>query len=543
MPSPEFATCKVCRLPIAELQQTINRRCPFCDRLFLRVDATRRHAKTCHERANRPLREAKRGRKSRACNICSRDKTSCNGALPCLRCSTRKLECTYSSLCRDASHREIASDTGNGLSRMAERDERMDMSLLEWSDPCRDPMLKMLESEPRSAIEYQPQKAIMPGLPAWLEGTIDPALLLLDLPADDASWGSGEGLVENGDPVAKLSIAAAAKRMQTLEATFRKMLVLKPYLQTGFDAACGNSFFDKSHVERVLSAGARRSSQLATFIHWPTFDPEKISLPLLLAIVLVKTAYLHYSGDNQASILNTLFLEMVEEYIFQQLRELIDQLASHPENIKSKGPAFDACGAAEVIIAIQCTINNPRARERIATERIPYLVNILRKSEMIGTRHTTSLDAVSWGDFAHTEAQIRLVTSLHNSCGLLSGFCNHPSPFTVKEMKGSLPCNNDIWHAKSQSDFEELQRMLPTGHTLPSFHQAISILQADDWDLSKHPLGELGIQQLFLVVIGEPPSFHPPTLYLTMLQAFKASHSTFVPSSCAIPRNPCFCVF
>ena len=512
MTNLDSATCRVCRLPIAELQQALNRRCPFCDRMFLRVDASRRHAKTCHERANRPLPEAKRGRKSRACKICSRDKTSCNGALPCLRCSTRKVECVYSSLCHDGSHREIASATGNGLKRTAERDERMDMSLLEWSDPCRDPMLKMLESEPQSAVEVQPQKAIMPGLPAWLEGTIDPALLLLDLPADDASWGPCGGLVENGDPVAKLSIAAAAKRIQALEVTFRKMLVLKPYLRTGFDTACGNRFFDISHVERVLFAGARQSSQLATFIHWPTFDPEKVSLPLLLAVVLVKTSYLHYSGDNHASILNALFLEMVEEYIFQQLREHIDQLALCPDKIKSKGPAFDACGAAEVIIAIQCTINNPRARERIATERLPYLVNVLRKSEMIGTRHIMSLDGVSWEDFAHTEAQIRLVTSLHNSCGLLSGFCNHPPAFIVKEMKGSLPCNNDLWHAESQSDFEELQRMLPSSHTLPSFHEATSILQAHEWDPSRNSLGKLGIKQLFFVVIGEPPSSQPRSL-------------------------------
>lgn len=264
-------TCKVCHLPIAELQTLLQRACPFCDRSFRRADAVRRHARTCPARANRPLPETKRGRKSRACDSCAHDKTSCDGALPCARCATRGCDCQYSSLCHDESHRGTDNDTYQAT---AGRDKRMTLSfLLEWSDPTRDPMLWMMESEPENRVRGLVQETALPGLSAWLAGTIDPALLLLDLPTN----GFLEGAVDSslGSENSTVPISVTVGRMQSLEAVFRSMLTAKPSLQHGFDLSFNNGFFTTTHIESALSTDSSRSSQLATSIHWPTFEDRK----------------------------------------------------------------------------------------------------------------------------------------------------------------------------------------------------------------------------------------------------------------------------
>lgn len=374
--------------------------------------------------------------------------------------------------------------------------------LLEWSDPNRDPMLRMMESEPENQVQDQAQETALPGLSAWLEGTIDPALLLLDLPTNRLLGSISDPSQESDNSLDESYAGAAGKRMQTLEAIFRNMLVSKPKLQHGFDQSYSNGFFTSSHIDRAMSTDSRRSSQLAPFIHWPTFNPKKVSLPLLLAVMVIRTAYLDCSCDSQVSILNTLFLEMVEAYIFQELRESVD--TSDPAQLMGEGHGFDNCRAAGVIISVQCTINNPTARERVATERLPYISAILRKSGLISSRHASPLGEVGWREFAHTEARIRLAMSLHNNCALLASFCNHPPAVAGREMTGSLPCQNELWEAESQSTFEARQGLLPSQDLLLSFSEASSMLLEDDLlETMSSALQNLSLYQLFVLIVGK----------------------------------------
>lgn len=374
--------------------------------------------------------------------------------------------------------------------------------LLEWSDPSRDPMLRMLETDSENQIQDQAHDTALPGLSAWLEGTIDPALLLLDLPTANAFDNPSNSTLQSQSTNADPTVSAAAKRMQTLEAVFRVMLASRPSLQTGFDQSYSSGFFTNSHTERALSTDSRRSSQLTTFIHWPTFDPKTASLPLLLAVVVVKTAYLDYSRETNVSILNTSFLELVEEYIFQKLKD--DVGTSSAAERTSEDYGFDTCQAAGAIITVQCTINNPTARERVGTERIPYLSATLRKIGLMRSRHMIPLSEVDWESFAHTEAHVRLAMSLHNNCALLATFCNHPPAVAVREMTGSLPCDNDLWEAESQSAFQERQRQLPSQQPPLSFSEAINkFLNGEVAETMGSSLRDLSIHQLFVIIVGK----------------------------------------
>ncbi|KAH7408712.1 hypothetical protein DE146DRAFT_647031 [Phaeosphaeria sp. MPI-PUGE-AT-0046c] len=77
--------------------------CRFCGRKLARSDALKRHWKSCRVRRDHALdvprtRAKIRGRKPRACDLCSQLKRACTATQPCTLCVSREEHCTYSKL-------------------------------------------------------------------------------------------------------------------------------------------------------------------------------------------------------------------------------------------------------------------------------------------------------------------------------------------------------------------------------------------------------------------------------------------------------------
>ncbi|THV47488.1 hypothetical protein BGAL_0307g00120 [Botrytis galanthina] len=69
---------------------------------FSRLDTARRHVKRCSpdgigSSATEPPRTepSRRGKLRQACDVCAQRKLSCNTTLPCIRCVSSNVECTY----------------------------------------------------------------------------------------------------------------------------------------------------------------------------------------------------------------------------------------------------------------------------------------------------------------------------------------------------------------------------------------------------------------------------------------------------------------
>ncbi|KAI8719702.1 Zn(2)-C6 fungal-type domain-containing protein [Fusarium sp. LHS14.1] len=497
------SNCQVCQRPVADSRSARQHACPFCYRTFGRVDVARRHARTCPARGDRPLPpKARRGRKLRACDNCSRVKASCDAELPCTRCSSRGIACRYSSLCHDPTHRPQTH-----VSSEAEpvRDDRLSLSfLLRSTDPSRDSMFDTvaadLERDLASSTEW---KRDLPA-PASLSGTIDPTLLLLDFssvllhdtPEYQSTYDDTIGIPLDLSP--NISADVFAARVSSIAAELHVLAASRPHLKDEFDHCCMTGFFSPDHFQNTLDAYIRRRHYYATFIHWPTFSPDKVMPHLLLAVALVGTSYLQYRVGSTFT-LSAALLEVSETYIFDELQRRLDSGA----NLAASGEGVEICQAAVLIVSLQST-HQGGARERTATLRGPVVASMIRRGGLIGFSHDVPPSETTWSQFIERETRIRLVTWAFINDSLLTLFCSHPPSITVKEMCGSLPCRNELWEATSQNEFEEIQRGMQTNTSSPSsFSHAISLLLSEDWsDSIAASFQQLGSPNLHHIMLG-----------------------------------------
>lgn len=210
-----------------------------------------------------------------------------------------------------------------------------------------------------------------------------------------------------------------------------------------------NIFTATSFLELTSTFFQRRHWQWP-ILHLPTFDPHKATFPLLLAIALSGAAFsrpddkaAEYSPSAEA------FHRIAETYIFNGL-EVLTAPGAH--DLSSNG-AIEACQAALLIDAFLISINDRDTRRRIITKRHPSLVASTRAIGLASTRYSHSLDMLSWDAFIRHESLVRLVTWTFVADSVLP-FCNQAPSMAVSEMVGDLPCDEELWAADSEAEFE-----------------------------------------------------------------------------------------
>ncbi|KAK8047949.1 hypothetical protein PG996_016013 [Apiospora saccharicola] len=440
-----MTSCPVCQLPLADddaRRLRSSRQCPFCSAVFSRVDGAKRHAKDCPQRGNRALHTGKRGRKTKSCDQCSRVKVHCNAAHPCERCKARKLDCTFSRYCTDATHRQPTAHQESPDSPSRSTHNRVPLSfLLNYTDERQDFITeKAVGEEPDGAL-------IGPTCAAPTEsygqapcdsaiGYIDPMMLL---PFDDGLTDIGSlelgGLYDTEEqdllgallsqaPPSQADRLAARLDLLELEVTAHSS---SGHCSTGvaFDPSAFRRFFSVSHVQSFATIFCRKRHYRYPIIHWPTFALEEAPLSLLMVVALTGATYSYRPGHGPEHIIEARNLyHLADSYVFHQLRTGLDRL--QPTSDVGLAEAVQLCQAALLMYGLDTLLASDSAMQRVAmTERLPVLASALRRLELVGYRHDTS-GCEDWHLFIQREQGIRLVSWTFCVDCLATLSCNNP---------------------------------------------------------------------------------------------------------------------
>lgn len=502
MASPEASECPICRLPFSHASTTSRPACPFCNRTFGRVDGARRHSKNCPARGGRPLPpDVKRGRKSRACDACSRIKVLCNSKIPCQRCSSRNLACTYGRFCTDSTHQRASPRDGK-------RPQHSDSSsALRFLLNCTDPRANLVND---AMIAGEPERdpatpAVwnQPTLNSVVHDTIDPRLLSLGFL--DPYVGMPSDYHDMYDPVYAGAMAftmpaipddSLATQVLLLKADIRQVVDGQSDLG---DIICLDSFqnfFTCANFRRLMAIFFRRRQLLAQMIHWPTFDPSKVDPGLLLAIALCGAAYSHNSEESAEHAHTARKLQqLAEKYIFRRLKQCPGGNDSRSE--------LETCQAAYLIIILQISMEDGNTRRRAITKRQPALVHALRRLGMMSGKVSSSTHEADWQTFVYRESCIRLVTWAFFTDGLLALLCNVPPTTSVSEMSGELPCRAQLWDAECPASFEPEKNKGELVAQSLCMKSLIADLLDDDWEYATAPVYQrLSVFHLYAAIGG-----------------------------------------
>lgn len=481
MTSVEDANCSVCGLPSANPSQIRRNACPFCNRIFGRVDGARRHSITCPARGDRPVPPpSKRGRKLRACTECSRVKVSCHGRGPCQRCSSRNLVCSFAGVCTDPAHTR-KSTPNQVFPRLNER-----FDCLRFLLQCTDPRVNFVNDvlaagEPESGPALLAEWNSPPAKGIW-QDTVDPRLLFLGLmdPCFDVSF-DGNGTYDFGSPLDMTLplpitlIDSLGAQVDRLRVDLELLIDIWPVTDNVGQQGQLDSFFTCANFERLIAVFFGRRQLLARMIHWPTFNPSQVDLGLLLAIALCGTAYSHRSAEplQYAPIIDTL-QRLADKYIFRRLKQCHVRDGSCSE--------LELCQAAYLIITLQLGVRNLDTRRRAIAKRQPALVSALRRLGMMKSKNSLTLPEASWHAFVYRESCVRLITFVCFNDSFLALFCNSPPTTTVLEMVGDLPCPDELWEADCAEAFNAEQDKRGNIPPLPCMKDILTFLLRDGWD-------------------------------------------------------------
>lgn len=432
-----------------------SRQCPFCNAIFSRVDATRRHALRCPQRGGRELHTKQRGRRAKACELCSRVKVHCGRRNdgPCERCFFRGLNCSFIQSFAGDFPLESPDD---GLTDDSQSNDqtRIPMSfLLNSTDDKQDYVTERAVGEEPNGDLLGPMSlpSSGPGLfSSSMVDFIDPSILLEDcswpFEVDDPGTMHDPGLDSMTSP--KLGDTRLSDRLDLLE------LELESYSRYGarqrgvFDVPAYRSFFNAHNVQIFTTTFCRKRHYQYPIIHWPTFVLEEVSLPLLLTVALMGSSYSLGDGHGVNHIVNgRQFYRLADAYVFDRLDACLETLTSE----QSPEIVTQLCQAALLMYALDMLLtSDPEMQHLAVTKRLPALISTLRKMDFIRCQHEASED---WNLFARREEIIRTVAWTYCADCLAVLSCNKPPGVSLTEMSGDLPCDPAQWEAQSGSAF------------------------------------------------------------------------------------------
>ncbi|KAL3293656.1 transcription factor [Colletotrichum asianum] len=503
--SPRPADCPVCHLPIATAAKLSGlHACPFCRKTFKRVDGARRHTKSCHRRGNQPLpADAKRGRKLRACDRCSRVKSQCDGKLPCSHCKARKLECTFERFCSDESHRERAAEA-----QVVSTQQSQLLFFLKFTGPrggqaIEQEMAAVPEVDIQGPFTNKPPES---NLETEFGDCIDPSLLFTTLldpcfdmdpmkagPADvfEYSEYNASGGLTMTSPTDSLAV-----RIAHLSKDLSQVASLNSELSC-FDPLSFKEVFSSDQVHAFCEAFSRKRHYQYPVVHWPTFNLETTCLPLLLAISLNGAAYSKSSSDAAGSRARARdFYLIADAYIFQQLERSINSNHQEPESETT----VEILQAALLIVVLQICFDDSR-KGVIIFKRLPLLVFSLRHFGLTRMKHD---EAENWRTFIKQETRIRLSTWTFFMDSLLTLFCNNPPSMSHAETLGHLPCSQALWDAGSEGAFIQLR--LDTVHEFVCLGDLTVGLMQNEWPIEPvPPFDRLTLHHLNAVIVALQP--------------------------------------
>ena len=135
------------------------------------------------------------------------------------------------------------------------------------------------------------------------------------------------------------------------------------------------------------------------FIHRPTFDANKITLQLLLAVFLVGSVFCTPRDDALSA---RYFFDVAEDYVFKRLQ---DAILYSEKPVKSG--SIEIVQGAVLIHAIQVNSNHGDVRFRFRMNRMPQIIAALTRLDLFQAVRSKSLEEQTWEQFIFDEVRIR----------------------------------------------------------------------------------------------------------------------------------------
>lgn len=284
----------------------------------------------------------------------------------------------------------------------------------------------------------------------------------------------------------------------------RVKLLVSELQQLNHEIEYGAFLTGPNFLTYILAFFRQRHSQVPPTIHWPTFDPETISLHLLLAVALAG-AMLTYSRDDIPGLRKLEALcEAAESFIFNNL-ETVDAVIECEGEVCSSA-TIEACQAALLIEVIQVSFNCYKTRRRILSQRHTYLVAVVRSLRLFSSTHTHREERETWAEFIRVESVIRLAASAFFNDAMFVLYFNHPPCATVSEMTGDLTCDDNLWNAETEKEFGVQWALNASTRRPPRLRDLITGILAEEWIEAMGVFQDLNIHDLHLILWGESNS-------------------------------------
>ncbi|GAB7335703.1 hypothetical protein MBLNU13_g08008t1 [Cladosporium sp. NU13] len=192
-------------------------------------------------------------------------------------------------------------------------------------------------------------------------------------------------------------------RLEALETELIKHVGCSPGRSMAFNIHAYRSFFSPRNAREFITRFCRKRHYRYQIIHWPTFEPEGVSLALLMVVCLTGAAYSFDEGHGAAHAVQARsFYQVADSYVFQQLEYHLHGSSTDLELVTS----IEICQAALLMYALDALPAGDMAMQHTAVaRRLPTLIIALRTLGFVGVKHGSNQD---WETFIHHEQRIRL---------------------------------------------------------------------------------------------------------------------------------------
>lgn len=345
---------------------------------------------------------------------------SCDKKDPCYRCASRGVSCTYSR--REASIHSLSHRLSDGPQRSKPQNDLIGSPgpfkatlFLSLTDPYVDTMAGILAVE---GAQTHTRDHI--GLSSGFSDSglmEDESLQARTPPIPDTErlirWKSHRATYGRGDDLGNTTdVLPSWLHCRNLDSRLQSIVLELSRLGGSPGSSTEKQIFDVDHAQSIFSVDNLIEFILAyflglhhhfPFLHRPTFCPQEVASPLLLAIFLAGSAS---SAPRDHALAARQFFFVGEVYIYGCLE---NYLRTFSGKINKEG--IEILQAALLINSIENQLNDPGIRRRVRTQGHTSLVAALRALKILSMKHDHASRS-SWHSFMEREACIRFVAAI-----------------------------------------------------------------------------------------------------------------------------------
>ncbi|PKS04999.1 hypothetical protein jhhlp_008365 [Lomentospora prolificans] len=267
-----------------------------------------------------------------------------------------------------------------------------------------------------------------------------------------------------------------------------------------FDMVTVRDILSADNLKAHLSAFFRWTNVVIPTVHRPTFDMDLADPALIVSMYLCGALYLHPRPTAERQT----FYDLAEEYVFRRLEEQVSYQRNLPTPCWENKELVALMQAALYIYTHLWLMSNPTRRRRGREMRLGSLLTAIRALKFNKLKHIVQDDVdPQWTDFVALESCIRVTNFTFYLDWQQSGTFHLPPLSSIYELSCELPCQRDLWYAKTASEFDELVASNGKAYITRGLSARFCVegLLSDDWTRTYLPrLRAVNVQDLSQIV-------------------------------------------